>query len=92
MNTVTHSPQWTFDRAKFFREYQPEDNALIRGMTEAPAVEVMSYVGRFVADGPIDVDWADRYGWTVLSTKELILIRNAFLDAIENWLAHEAST
>lgn len=83
--------KWAFDRERFVQEYRPDDHALIAAMSDPPIVEVMAYIGQFVVGGPVEVDWADPYGFTMLSQRQLVEVCSDFLDAIHGWLAELSS-
>ncbi len=86
---MASSEHWTFDMGAFLRQYTPEDTDLIADMFETPSIRVMDYLRPLIVDGPQvnAVDWTDRYGWVVLSAKELLQIKGDFYATIERWLA-----
>ena len=57
------SERWEFD-------FSVLDEADLRAFASAaysPINEFMHLVGKSVVDGPVQIDWTDRYGWSLLT-------------------------
>src|SRR5262249_33293053 len=69
--------QWKFDYAALKRTNAEENFPYGR---DVPTGEYMARIGRFIVDGPQDVDWGDRYGWVVLTMNQLVQLAGDFLN------------
>jgi hypothetical protein len=59
--------QWVFD----FSTLTEAEITGWRTAAEAPINDVMGLLKQRIVDGPIEIDWSDRYGWTQLTPNQL---------------------
>jgi hypothetical protein len=59
--------QWVFD----FSTLTETEIAGWRTAADAPINEVMNLLKQRIVDGPVEIDWSDRYGWTQLTPNQL---------------------
>jgi hypothetical protein len=55
--------RWKFD----FRVLDEADLRAFASAAHSPINEFMHLVGKAVVDGPVPIDWTDRYGWSLLT-------------------------
>lgn len=73
--------RWIFSLEKFM----PEDLELFKNFTQVSLNEVMAFLGRIIVDGPVEVDWSDRYGWTILSIPQMGQLFTQAMETINRW-------
>ena len=59
--------RWIFD----FSRLSETEIIGWRAASDAPINEVMNLLRQRIVDGPIEIDWSDRYGWTQLTPNQL---------------------
>jgi hypothetical protein len=55
--------RWVFD----FSVLDEADLRAFASAARSPITEFMHLVGKAVTDGPVQIDWSDRYGWSQLT-------------------------
>jgi hypothetical protein len=55
--------RWVFD---FTRLSRADLEAFVTA-AHSPINEFMNLIGKAVTDGPVTIDWSDRYGWSQLT-------------------------
>ncbi len=69
---------WEFD----FTKLDSSDLQAFASSAYAPINEFMHLVGKAVIDGPVRIDWGDRYGWAQLT----LLQFNSFMQQADTAL------
>ncbi len=59
--------RWLFD----FTTLSEQDVMGWRSAADEPINEVMNLLRKWIVDGPVQIDWLDRYGWTQLTPNQL---------------------
>ncbi len=77
------SETWVFSEEKAIEFHYMADKWL--AFDNVPLTEFMRYVSVTVVDGPIDIDWQDRYGWTALTGTELENLIGEFVASFSRW-------
>ena len=70
--------QWIFD----FSKLEIGDLQAFAHAPNSPINEFMRLVGKAVVDGPVKIDWQDRYGWAQLT----LLQFNSFMQQADTAL------
>ncbi len=77
--------RWLFD----FSQLDEADLRAFASAAHSPINEFMHLVGKSVIDGPVQIDWSDRYGWaqlTLIQFNEFMQQADASLRAFLNEL------
>ena len=61
--------KWTLDPAKIL-QVLVANPAVYDHFDALSLADAVALIGQVVADGPVDVDWQDRYGWTILTCSQ----------------------
>ena len=81
------SETWVFSKEKFVTStvnLMPNTTDPMWAYNES-MVSVMAYLSAFVVDGPIDIDWQDRYGWTSLSMAQIHTLLDQASKVLSTW-------